>query len=281
MLNAAERHGLNFASSLRTGARPDALAPRHDELISNPSWRVFGSWPRWHPVPHSGDEVVLKSNRRLPGKLHPSVLERTAAATTIGRLDLREVPADGSELSFRVEAHREWDRSGIVLRPGLTYRITWKCDWWRDALKPLCGPQGQQPNGVSDAIRWFFAFRRRMPRDGYMTLCATVAGPRNWPLRERGLGRALRYLLFRDPRQLRRQVAPIGRGMAGIPAAEVWLTHEGEPGLLYLFANDLWQTASNNSGGLDLSIAVETQTVNGSHWRVTKEGFAKQTIGGS
>lgn len=276
MLDAAERHGLSFAPSLRIGVRPNPLAPRHDELTRNPSWRVFGSWPRWHPVPHHADVVVLEDDSRLPGTLHPSVLERAAAATETGRLDLKEVPADGKELPFRVEAHREWDRSGIVLRPGVTYRITWHSDRWRDALKPPCGPKGQQPKGLGDVIRWFFAFRRRMPWDGYMTLCVTVAGPRDWPLLEFGVGRALQYLLVRDPPQLRVQVVPLGRGMAGKAPANAWLTHDGEPGLLHLFANDLWQTATNNSGGLDLTIAIETDKVGEPHWRVSKNGFVQE-----
>lgn len=275
MLDAAEQHGLSFAPALRTGLRPDPLAPRHDELTLNPYWRVFGSWPRWHPVPGQSEGVVLGTGHRLPGKLHASVLERAKAATATGRLDLREVPADGAELAFRIEAHREWDRSGIVLRPDRIYRISWHGDEWRDALKPPCGPPGQQPKGLGDAIRWFFAFRRRMPWDGYMTLCATVAGPRDWPLLEFGVFHAFAYLFVRDPGQLRMQVAALGRGMATRAPATVWLTHEGEPGLLHLFANDLWQTAGNNSGGLDLSIAMETGKALAPHWRVTKQGFVE------
>ena len=273
MLDAAEQNGLSFTPALRAGLKPDPLAPRHDELTRSPVWRIFGSWPRWHPVPDHGAPVLLANAHRLPGTLHPTVLARADAASKIGRLDLQEVPADGTELAFRVEAHREWDRSGIILRTGCTYRITWQGDQWRDALKPPCGPQGQEPRGLGDAIRWFFAFRRRMPWDGYMALCATVAGPREWPLMEFGVGRALQFLFVRDPPQLRRQVVPLGRGMAAQPRPFVWLTHQGEPGLLYLFANDLWQTAGNNSGGLDLSIAVETDAPGTPHWQINRVGF--------
>ena len=85
-----------------------------------------------------------------------------------------------------------------------------------------------------------------------MELVITVAHPRVWPLRERKL-LDLMFLFFgNDPDELKSQLAPIGAAMA--QPGGVVLQSRAPAGLLHLFANDWWQTASNNSGGLKLKI---------------------------
>jgi hypothetical protein len=86
-----------------------------------------------------------------------------------------------------------------------------------------------------------------------MTLCATIAGPRRWPLRELPLRLVFCYLVRREPRLLLNQVAPIGRSLAA-PGASLLIRSERPAGLLYLFANDLWQTFLNNSGEIELEL---------------------------
>ena len=87
-----------------------------------------------------------------------------------------------------------------------------------------------------------------------MRLVATVAHPRKWKLQEKGLRELVKLLFHNDPRKLTRQLAAIGHDLTE-PGASILIRNDAPAGLLYLFANDWWQTASNNSGGVQLSIA--------------------------
>lgn len=234
MLHACERHGLIFGGEVRRTLRPDPLARMHDELQRQPAWRLLGSWPRWHPV---------------SGSLHPSVLRRAEALHALDRHDMR--PVGCKPLAFTAGAQREWDRTGLVLAGiGQRYRLTWKEGKWCDKECLPCGPAGQPGR---ELMRWLFRFRRRLPRENYMTLCIAIAHPRLWPLREGGLVRLARYLFLRDPKEMREQVAPVGRDLLE-PGDSVVIQNNADDGILYLFANDSWMTAANNSGGLELTI---------------------------
>jgi hypothetical protein len=234
MLDACTKHGLVFTGDVLQGLRPDPLSRMHDELQLRPAWRLLGSWPRWHPVDLD---------------LHPSVTIRATAIRGLGRHDMREVGFEPIE--FTAEAQREWDRTGLVLAGnGALHRLTWNGRMWRDKDCPPCGPAGQPGN---EPVRWLFRLRRRLPRQPYMTLCVAVAHPRSWRLRERGLRRLLRYMFVDDPMQMREQVAPLGADLAE-RGASILVKNDGPAGLLYTFANDLWMTAVNNSGAVDLTI---------------------------
>jgi hypothetical protein len=254
----------------------------HDELARNPGWRVFGSWPRWHPVPGSEADLAVTapdgSRSWLRGTLHESVLVRAEAYLAARRLDLCPVPPGG--VTLQVLGSREWDCMGVILESGVTYRLSWPGGAWRDAMKPPCGPAGQRDAGLLDPARWAFRFRRRLPHEDWMRLCIAVAHPRDWPLREFGLRQALDYLFWHDPRELRRQVLPVGKALEG--AERSVLLRNGHPsaGLLYAFANDLWQTAGNNSGALVLRIervepapgAIVNAIDARGHWRAERDG---------
>jgi uncharacterized protein (DUF2235 family) len=238
MYDACVARGLKFKNGkndLIATLLPDALARMHDEIQRRPGWKLMGSWPRWHPV---------------TGTLHPSVAVRAEAIHRLGRNDMR--PVGLQPIDFTVEGQREWDRTGLVLEgDGAVYRLCWKGQMkWRDKDCEPCGPEGQDGN---DFIRRLVRRSRRLPESGYMTLCLTVAHPRTWRLRELGLGRLIKYMFVRDPKELREQVAPIGTDLTR-PNAGVLLKNSGPAGLLYLFANDLWMMSANNSGALDLSI---------------------------
>jgi hypothetical protein len=86
-----------------------------------------------------------------------------------------------------------------------------------------------------------------------MTLCATIAGPRRWPLRELPLWLAFTYLFRRDPRLLLNQLAPLGQSLP-VYGSSILIRSERPAGMLYLFANDLWQTYLNNSGELEMEL---------------------------
>ncbi len=279
MYRYAERFGLRFQPDFAAGLKPDPLAPLHDELVRNPGWRIFGSWPRWHPVPGNEEPLPIKrkgSDWEMPGRLHTSVHRRAAARAAAGRPDFRRSGA--APIGFQVLGVHEWDRTGIVLKKGETYQLTWLGqDQWRDALKPACGPAGQPSGGWrTDWLRRATAWHRRLPRQDWMTLCATVAHPRDWPLREFPLWRAFWYLFVRDPLAMRRQVAPLGQALQ--PGGSLTLLYNGPAdGMLHCFANDWWQTAGNNSGQLDLEIRllptgpakiVPDMTLNATHSRI-------------
>ncbi len=245
MLDAMQRHGLRVRDGARDTLRPDPLGPLHDELKRNPGWVLFGSWPRWHPTPGAGPD----SNGTA---LHPSVLERaTTVEARTGRPDFIRLQP-GADRVIVVEAGRSWDRTGIVIERGATYRLSYLGGLWRDADATPCTGAGQNATGLFD-LRRTLTIGRRLREEPWMRLVATVAHPRRWPLLERGFVALLRILLVRDPDELTCQLAPIGRDL-GRKNAAVLIRNEAQSGLLYLFANDWWQAASNNSGGLQLRI---------------------------
>jgi uncharacterized protein (DUF2235 family) len=233
MYSACIAHGLVFKGKLFAELQPDPLARMHDELQRQPAWRLMGSWPRWHPVDDD---------------LHPSVAARANAVHALGRHDMRTVGV--SPETFIVGAQREWDRTGLILDGGgARYLLKWHQGKWRDKDSPPCDPVGQPGR---DLFRWLFRFRRRLPKRNYMMLCISIAHPRQWPLREGGLARLLRYVFWRDPEEMREQVAPIGCDFDKHDS--VVIRNDGAAGVLYAFANDAWMTAANNSGGLEMTI---------------------------
>ena len=273
MVQAAERHGLEFDLTIREGRKPDPLALVHDELNRRPYWRLFGSWPRWHPVP--GAENPPKP--APPGTLHPSVLERQRALEQeLGRPDFLRLVA-GAPVAFDVHAGREWNRSGVVLGAGY-YRLSYVSGLWRNAEDEPCGPFGEDDASVG----WWrrtWAISRRLPGQPWTRLCVAVAHPRRWKLRELGIWQLLRYQYWKDPKELRRQIAPIGRDLKAV-GDSITIQNKCLPGLLYLFANDLWHTAGNNSGALCLEVEQVDAPVGGKPlWVLGVDGYWKRREG--
>jgi uncharacterized protein (DUF2235 family) len=251
MLRAARTHGLRFDPKKIAALRiePDPLEIPHDEMERQLAWKAGGSWPRWHPIPGSAPIVDFGP---VPDGIHKSVVTRAAAMNALGRFDLKSPGHGDPPISFSVGASRQWNATGLALETGATYCVRAEKGFvWRDATCPPCGPEGQDLS-AEDFIRFLASRSKRLPDERYMTLCITVAHPREWGLREFGIDRLLRYLFFRDPAELRAQVAPIGRDMAdGKP---VYIKIEAAGGMLYTFANDLWITDANNYGALKLSL---------------------------
>ncbi len=251
MLGHARDRALSVKDEALAALRPDPLARLHDETTRQPFWQVMGTWPRWARLdagpPSDASGIAV----------HESVFARAATvAAAAGRCELLDL-APGARMDFVTEAHRQWDRTGLVVRgrgsPDAWYRLTYRGGRWRDRDGPPCGPDGEAEVETWRNLRWWFRGRRRLPRVRWMTLCATVAGPRRWKLRELPLRLALRYLFRRGPWLLLSEVAPLGENLAA-PGATLLLRSDRADGMLHLFANDLWQTARNNSGALDLSI---------------------------
>ena len=245
MMDAMARHGLRFRPGAQAALRPNLLGHLHDEVARRPGWVLSGTWPRWHPVPGATPDGNGTT-------LHPSVLERAETVQSrLGRPDLRS-PAVGESLLFVAEARRDWDRTGIVIEAGGCYRLTYVGNLWRDAAAPACAPAGQRATGWLDLRRYLTA-GRRLRREPWMRLVATVAHPRQWDLLEKGLAELVTLLFHNDPPKLTRQLAPVGRDLPA-PGRSVVIQNDEQAGLLHLFANDWWQTASNNSGGVQLRI---------------------------
>lgn len=265
MMDRMERHGLRFYPDARAALRPDPLAPPHDELERQPSWQLLGTWPRWHPVPGDGPDPVGTA-------LHPSVLQRADGVQDgVGRDDLRRL-ALGEARDFVVEARRDWHRTGLVVEEGATYRLDWVGGWWRDAQAPPCGPAGQDPQGAGDRVRRLTGWGKRVRGEPWMQLVAAIAHPRPWLPVERPWHALVQMLFCKDPIELREQLAPLGVAL-GRPGASLYLRSDAPAGLLYFFANDWWQTASNNSGGLRLRLTrVAAADPDVPLWRLGADG---------
>ncbi|HVY15498.1 MAG TPA: DUF2235 domain-containing protein [Rhodopila sp.] len=262
MVDAMRQQGLTFHPG-KPDTAPHDLAPIHDELELEPTWRTFGTWPRWHPVPGGTDPVGYSS-------LHPSVLHRAqVVCDSLGRFDMRRLQA-GESVEFVMDANRDWYRTGIVIETGAHYRMTYIGGLIRDGECPLAEPDGQRARGLD--VRHLLGFGRRLPRDRWMLLAATIAHPRAWPPMEKPFSAALRYLFTSAPAELQHQIARIGRHL-GTPGASICLTSAAPSGLLHLFANDWWQTASNNSGGPRLRITrIDGAEPDAPLWSLSESG---------
>jgi uncharacterized protein (DUF2235 family) len=251
MLEKAERHGLTLSGNAISSLNPDPMARIHDETRGRPSWSWLGTWPRW---------AMVLPGEATPGAgiaVHGSVFERARRVRAeTGRFDLHDL-APGETVHFVVEAQRQWDRTGLVLRGSraeeVYYRLRWTGGVWRDAFCPPCGPAGNQDGEHPGDPRWRARWRRRVRDVPWMTLCASIAVPRRWPLRELPLSLGFGYLFKRDPRLLLNQIAPVGVSLKS-KGNSVLIRSCRPAGMLYLFANDLWQTYSNNTGELELEL---------------------------
>jgi uncharacterized protein (DUF2235 family) len=247
MTAAMTRHGLTFTPQAFANLVPNLIGTLHDELVRQPTWNFFGSWPRWHPVPDS-DEAEQVST------LHPSVIARAKQIETqTGRPDLFKITGPKE---FVVIMNVPWYRSGLIIESHQYYKLTYLGGLTRDGEDDPAGPGGQV------ASKWDFRtlqpFKPRLfgQTDKWMLLGATIAHPRIWTPQEKGWREALQYLFEKAPDILLDQIAMIGTDLLGKPGTEVYIWSEAPSGLLYMFANDVWQTAANNSGGPRLRIEV-------------------------
>ena len=244
MMCAMMGHGLTFKAGSWKTIAPNSVATLHDELVREPTWNFFGSWPRWHPV-DEGDPSGQGS------RLHPSVVKRAKQIEReTGRPDLQIVT---EKVEFVVNASVPWFRTGLIIETGKYYKLTYLEGLTRDAECPPCGPAGQKAGWFD--IRRLPIFWPRLPNENWMLLAATIAHPRIWTPQEKGLGKGIFYLFVRAPKLLQDQIAVIGKDLKEVNDC-VYITSKAPSGLLYLFVNDLWATTSNNSGGPRLSLEL-------------------------
>jgi uncharacterized protein (DUF2235 family) len=254
MMDEAAAAGLRFAPE--SEPRPDPLGQIYTQLERQPFWQLSGSWPRWHPcaVPRAADPYPSAGF----GVLHPSVVTRATHAASLRQpgspvgADELQVPDGTSPLLISVRGDRAWNRTGVVLERGRSYRLTYVDGVWRDQECPSCGPRGQEASGWQD-MRRVFGWGRRYVGARWMELVLHVAHPRPWPLRELPGRTLLAYMLWRDPAELLDTLIPAGRHLAS-PGDFVDIRLECPDGMLYAFANDWWLAYRNNSGSVRLGV---------------------------
>lgn len=285
MIDKARTHDLTFKDETKLELSCDSLGRIHDELEVKRRWRLFGSWPRWFPTHRAGEGT---SNGY--GTLHKSVHERAIKMHNLGRTDLRFLTGPDPH-EMEVPSNSEWFRSGVVLESGQTYRITWLEGKWRDKAHLECGPDGEKKMTWWRRLLARMVRRLKMPRiplideqgqptwnkNGQevprMTLTATHAHPRRWAPAEYGLRDLGRYFFKQDPKELVEQLAPIGKDLSSANSAVCLQIGNDIPnGMLWLFANDTWIAASDNSGVVRLKIEhVDAPEPNQPLWRLKHE----------
>jgi hypothetical protein len=139
----------------------------------------------------------------------------------------------------------------MIIERNRYYRVTYLGGLTRDAEKSPSSPGGQKAGALD--VRGFPQFKPRVPKGKWMLLGAVIAHPRIWTPEEKSLKEGLTYLFLRAPQPLLDQIATIGYDLAS-PNDSIFIKSTAPSGLLYLFVNDLWQTAGDNSGGPRLSI---------------------------
>jgi uncharacterized protein (DUF2235 family) len=243
MMGAMAQHGLVFNPSANKGLIPNPVATPHDELVRDPTWNFFGSWPRWHPVP--GPDVGGQTS-----ELHPSVTQRAARIQGgTGRPDLLTITM---KEELVVDATVPWFRTGLIIETGRYYKLNYLGGLTRDGERSPAGPGGQEASWID--IRGLPFSRPRVPGKRWMFLGGAIAHPRIWTPQELSLLKALGYLFVKAPQLLLDQIALVGNDLA--TGGDVYMRSEAPSGLLYLFVNDFWQTTSNNSGGPRVSIEL-------------------------
>ncbi|MGE3955497.1 MAG: DUF2235 domain-containing protein [Vicinamibacterales bacterium] len=229
---------------------PNPIGQVITELERQKAWRVSGAWPRWHPceVEQSLGYGVLDETVQDRAKKSRSLRAADAPVCSDELVTL----APGERATVRLLGHLGWNRTGVVMTSGATYRITYVGGVWQDKEMPSCGPAGQDPAGPGD-LRRFLGWGRRVKTARWMELIGHVAHPRQWPNVERGGLRLLYYLLFREPTELTRSLIPLGRHLKAVGDA-VDVTVNASGGVFHGYANDWWLAYDNNSGSVTLSV---------------------------
>ena len=263
MIDEATAHGLlvhgNWQQTvLKTTEQefcPNPLGEVLTQLERQRVWRLAGAWPRWHPCKTTSQEGF--------GSLDESVLTRAGHARSLRRADA-PVSSDelltlneGEQATVAIRADHGWNRTGVVLEQGASYRITYVGGTWQDKEAPVCGPSGQDARGFDP--RRLLGQGKRVIRGRWMELIGHVAHPRRWDPAERSGWDLLYYLMFRDPKELTRTLIPLGRHLT-TPGSAVDLQIDALSGVFYGYANDWWLFYANNTGSVS---AVDRATEEG------------------
>ena len=255
MMQAMSMNGLSFRSGARNEISPNPLARLHDETKRVPIWNMFGTWPRWHPVPESEPDWSISS-------LHPSVIDRGEVIfAKTGQPDLHNLSI-GEFVEFVCDASEPWYRSGVIIERGGFYRLTYLGGLTRSADGPPCGPSGQPEKGV----RRILVRRRMLPDANWLLLGATITHSREWTPREKPLMEAFTYMFRYPPHEVIDQIAPIGKHLGTVGTSTCLANHVAS-GLLYLCFNDAWRISLDRSGGPLLRIQrVESPDEGSEFW---------------
>lgn len=266
MARRAIAEGLLLRADWESKLACQPLAEIVTEVARQPAWRLFPTWPRWHPCARPGAPAAPSDEF---GALDESVYARAAHARAQREArdadpgvpeSAKPLPLGPEDLVFLdpgqktrivVDAAQPWCRTGLVLEKGAVYEFKAAPGqrWW-DAQLDACGLEGAAGLRWSDMRRWFH-WLRRADNANWMELVLTVAHPRHWPLREYGAWKLLRFLFLADPPELTRQLVPVGRKLKD---GTVRLRMEAENGMLYAFANDAWLFYENNSGAIVVDV---------------------------
>jgi len=303
MLQIARYHGLSIRDDIeKIGLHPvngadlpvcegaDPLGKPHDEIKSRPGWIIFGSWPRWVPVPRPGwSDLFQRACTSRHGVPHDWVYHRAQRAAELWaqrraeRMQLAQRKggaiadpeqlealknerhidallgrdgliflAPGDSMRVKVSAASVWNRSGIVFEATGIYRVRYLGGEWRDAEGKLCGAAGQRAS-TFDWVRRLVWRSRRLAHADWMELIGHVAHPRDWPVQEFGLQKLLKFLFWANPAPLTRSLIRMGMHLRSHNDA-VHIVNLASNGLFYLFANDCWATYKNNSGAIEIEI---------------------------
>lgn len=264
MIERASSKGLLFDVGKTTAIRGNPLGDVHDELVRQPFWQAFVSWPRWFPCNRPNESNGLPEYSGF-GIIDSSVMIRAQnpfrkrfQSTAVHPDELCWLDVDQS-VEIQVKASHPWNRSGVVLEPGGIYRIDYspqKGGRWRDKEEDECGPEGQANVGF---VRERLKYAKRAPNAHWFELIAYVAVPQSWPLIEKSMVDLLKLLLIADPKGLTDQYLRLGAQMVSAQngkalSAVIQMEPDSPAGMLYTFANDHWLFYGNNSGALNLSI---------------------------
>ncbi|GEO81673.1 DUF2235 domain-containing protein [Pararhodospirillum oryzae] len=229
-----------------------ALRPRvRGRLVLDPRARIHraastalaGSRPR--PVPRLDDPAAAFHPTVLERHIDPPLSEDAYWPTT--------VLAAGTSATLDIQAREPWNRTGLWLEAGRSYRFVAQGQWVDGALK--CGPGGLADAGsqtstpgqaISDAMARLQEGLRRATGDAHLSV----------PLLRRAPGLpwfSLVGVIASEPAFAKPKHSP---GLETLALGADATVTPATSGYLYAFANDLWPSYGNNQRSVRLTVTA-------------------------
>jgi hypothetical protein len=240
MMGEAVRHGLVVGNNVTQQIAPAPLDITHDSYVG--FYKFLKSKPRTVPMispagaAHQGSSTTARA-------ANPSLIQ--------GEYWPTDTLCPGVAVNRQIYADQHWNVTRIYLEKGRTYDMKSKGQWvdHKDKFSPS-GKREHWPS-IGDLVRLVcsgvglierlvkalglkqadFWFTKRVEEQPWFALMGFIASEEGGTDTDLPLGHT--FL--------------IGDGTSITPAAS---------GYLYCFANDAWQTYSNNHGGVNLSVTL-------------------------
>jgi hypothetical protein len=246
MIEEAKAAKLKFLDSFMPQIRPDPLGVLHDSAKG--IFKCLRTRPRNIPSICATDP-----------SFHPSVIERqnNPPITQAPYLPCRTLKA-GESVALSIYADQHWNRTGIYLEAGASYRFTAEGEWMDRTI--ACDPGGTNDGKfnigeIAQLAGTLFGKVEELFGKVFKNTSADFVGTRRI---ETAPWFSLIGAIANDGEDGKTNPAPDGspspHEYLPIGSGPFNVTQLAKPGYLYAFANDAWHFYNNNHGSVSLKI---------------------------